>query len=104
MEAKLSVSGNLLSLPKRVGGVGVFFSFRSVVHPMSGVDLPWSSYFRCAQVFPSRSENILLKHFFGGGGGGCDYLGFFWHLLPWDPGALAVTASGFVKGLGQEHD
>lgn len=24
----------------------------------------------------------------------------FWHLLPWDPGALDVIASGFVKGLG----
>lgn len=65
MEAKLSVSGNLLSLPQRVGRVGLFFFFRSAVHPVSGDGLPWSSFFRRGQVFPSRSENILLKHFFG---------------------------------------
>lgn len=76
MEAKLSVSGNLLSLPQRVGRVGLFFFFRSAVHPVLGDGLLWSSYLRRGQVFPSRSENILLKHFLGGGGGG-DHLGFF---------------------------
>lgn len=61
-----------------------------------------SNCFRHGQVFPSRSENILLKLFFGGWVvvvGGC-----FWHLLPWDSGAFAVTLSGFVKKESRDRN
>lgn len=42
---------------------------------------------------------MSLKLFLGGGGVVIIWR-CFWHLLPWDPGALDVIASGFVKGLG----
>lgn len=85
MEAKLSVSGNLLSLPKRVGGVGVFFSFRCAVHPMSGGGLPWSSYFRRGQVFPSGSKNIYRN------------IVFWWGWWMWLFGVFGTSCRGILE-------